>query len=147
MSRISLGNLWSIWMLAAIRRIGYLQCLFWPGFKLYASLALPFTVLCACLYLGVEDWFYLHSHVHSFIWFFHARTPEEVFAARGVKPTLSPNLNTLALVEVISISLSPTLFWLIFFIFLSYFIDMRHQGGPLINMSEECIRTLTRQWE
>ncbi|XP_078439886.1 coenzyme F420 hydrogenase family / dehydrogenase, beta subunit family [Wolffia australiana] len=28
-----------------------------------------------------------------------ARTPEEVFAARGVKPTLSPNLNTLALVE------------------------------------------------
>uniref|UniRef100_A0A0D6R0M3 Coenzyme F420 hydrogenase/dehydrogenase beta subunit C-terminal domain-containing protein n=1 Tax=Araucaria cunninghamii TaxID=56994 RepID=A0A0D6R0M3_ARACU len=29
-----------------------------------------------------------------------ARTPEEVFAAKGVKPTLSPNLNTLALVEV-----------------------------------------------
>lgn len=29
------------------------------------------------------------------------RTPEEVLAARGVKPTLSPNLNTLALVEVI----------------------------------------------
>ncbi len=29
------------------------------------------------------------------------RTVEEVFAARGVKPTLSPNLNTLALVEVI----------------------------------------------
>ncbi|RWR96075.1 7-hydroxymethyl chlorophyll a reductase, chloroplastic isoform X1 [Cinnamomum micranthum f. kanehirae] len=28
-----------------------------------------------------------------------ARTPEEVFAAKGVKPTLSPNLNTLALVE------------------------------------------------
>ncbi|KAH9619659.1 hypothetical protein KSS87_003841 [Heliosperma pusillum] len=28
-----------------------------------------------------------------------ARTPEEVIAARGVKPTLSPNLNTLALVE------------------------------------------------
>ncbi|XP_058724327.1 7-hydroxymethyl chlorophyll a reductase, chloroplastic [Vicia villosa] len=28
-----------------------------------------------------------------------ARTPEEVLAARGVKPTLSPNLNTLALVE------------------------------------------------
>lgn len=30
---------------------------------------------------------------------FLARTPEEVLAARGVKPTLSPNLNTLALVE------------------------------------------------
>ncbi len=29
------------------------------------------------------------------------RTVEEVLAARGVKPTLSPNLNTLALVEVI----------------------------------------------
>jgi hypothetical protein len=29
-----------------------------------------------------------------------ARTPEEVLAARGVKPTLSPNLNVLALVEV-----------------------------------------------
>ncbi|KAH1229196.1 7-hydroxymethyl chlorophyll a reductase, chloroplastic [Glycine max] len=29
-----------------------------------------------------------------------ARTPEEVLAAKGVKPTLSPNLNTLALVEV-----------------------------------------------
>ncbi|GBG65632.1 hypothetical protein CBR_g51515 [Chara braunii] len=28
-----------------------------------------------------------------------ARTPEEVLAARGVKPMLSPNLNTLALVE------------------------------------------------
>lgn len=28
-----------------------------------------------------------------------ARTPEEVLKARGVKPTLSPNLNTLALVE------------------------------------------------
>eukprot|EP00850_Spirogloea_muscicola_P005244 SM000023S07700 [mRNA] locus=s23:992512:997963:+ [translate_table: standard] len=28
-----------------------------------------------------------------------ARTPEEVLAARGVKPTLSPNLNTLALAE------------------------------------------------
>ncbi|KAM3403782.1 hypothetical protein ACQJBY_007101 [Aegilops geniculata] len=28
-----------------------------------------------------------------------ARTPEEVIAARGVKPTLSPNLDTLALVE------------------------------------------------
>ncbi|KAI7735646.1 hypothetical protein M8C21_005193, partial [Ambrosia artemisiifolia] len=27
------------------------------------------------------------------------RTPEEVLAAKGVKPTLSPNLNTLALVE------------------------------------------------
>ncbi|KAK4482512.1 hypothetical protein RD792_009671 [Penstemon davidsonii] len=30
---------------------------------------------------------------------FLARTPDEVLAARGVKPTLSPNLNTLALVE------------------------------------------------
>ena len=29
-----------------------------------------------------------------------ARTPEEVIAAKGVKPTLSPNLDTLALVEV-----------------------------------------------
>eukprot|EP00252_Welwitschia_mirabilis_P020168 TRINITY_DN4884_c0_g1_i2.p1 TRINITY_DN4884_c0_g1~~TRINITY_DN4884_c0_g1_i2.p1 ORF type:complete len:432 (-),score=60.93 TRINITY_DN4884_c0_g1_i2:415-1710(-) len=28
-----------------------------------------------------------------------ARTPEEILAAKGVKPTLSPNLNTLALVE------------------------------------------------
>ncbi|KAI5649875.1 hypothetical protein M9H77_35880 [Catharanthus roseus] len=28
-----------------------------------------------------------------------ARTPEEVLAAKGVKPTLSPNLNTLALIE------------------------------------------------
>ncbi|WOL18970.1 7-hydroxymethyl chlorophyll a reductase, chloroplastic isoform X2 [Canna indica] len=28
-----------------------------------------------------------------------ARTPDEVYAAKGVKPTLSPNLNTLALVE------------------------------------------------
>lgn len=28
-----------------------------------------------------------------------ARTPDEILAARGVKPTLSPNLNTLALVE------------------------------------------------
>ncbi|KAJ4841158.1 hypothetical protein Tsubulata_016921 [Turnera subulata] len=27
-------------------------------------------------------------------------TPDEVLAAKGVKPTLSPNLNTLALVEV-----------------------------------------------
>lgn len=32
------------------------------------------------------------------------RTPEEVLAAKGVKPTLSPNLNTLALVEVLSIT-------------------------------------------
>ncbi|KAL5990228.1 hypothetical protein ACLOJK_011125 [Asimina triloba] len=32
-----------------------------------------------------------------------ARTPDEVLAARGVKPTLSPNLNTLALVEVPSL--------------------------------------------
>ncbi|RLM60722.1 7-hydroxymethyl chlorophyll a reductase, chloroplastic [Panicum miliaceum] len=31
-----------------------------------------------------------------------ARTPDEVIAAKGVKPTLSPNLNTLALVEVAS---------------------------------------------
>lgn len=30
------------------------------------------------------------------------RTPDEVLAAKGVKPTLSPNLNTLALVEVLS---------------------------------------------
>ncbi|KAL5223528.1 hypothetical protein ABZP36_010167, partial [Zizania latifolia] len=28
-----------------------------------------------------------------------ARTPEEVIAAKGVKPTLSPNLSTIALVE------------------------------------------------
>lgn len=28
------------------------------------------------------------------------RTPEEVYKAKGVKPTLSPNLDTLALVEV-----------------------------------------------
>ncbi|CAI5463586.1 unnamed protein product [Closterium sp. Yama58-4] len=35
-----------------------------------------------------------------------ARTEEEVMAARGVKPTLSPNLNTLALVEP---TLSPNL--------------------------------------
>lgn len=33
------------------------------------------------------------------------RTPEEVLAAKGVKPTLSPNLNTLALVEVLPIHL------------------------------------------
>uniref|UniRef100_A0A0D6R520 Coenzyme F420 hydrogenase/dehydrogenase beta subunit C-terminal domain-containing protein n=1 Tax=Araucaria cunninghamii TaxID=56994 RepID=A0A0D6R520_ARACU len=32
-----------------------------------------------------------------------ARTPEEVFAAKGVKPTLSPNLNTLALVEALGV--------------------------------------------
>lgn len=32
--------------------------------------------------------------------FFSNRTPDEVLAAKGVKPTLSPNLNTLALVEV-----------------------------------------------
>eukprot|EP00249_Psilotum_nudum_P006669 c19968_g1_i2 orf=208-1653(-) len=32
-----------------------------------------------------------------------ARTPEEVLEARGVKPTLSPNLNTLALVEAIGV--------------------------------------------
>ena len=42
-----------------------------------------------------------------------ARTPEEVIAAKGVKPTLSPNLNTLALVEVnlsfMSYTLPPSL--------------------------------------
>lgn len=32
-----------------------------------------------------------------------ARTPDEVLAAKGVKPTLSPNLNTLALVEAAGI--------------------------------------------
>ncbi|KAH9325294.1 hypothetical protein KI387_005472, partial [Taxus chinensis] len=32
-----------------------------------------------------------------------ARTPEEVIAAKGVKPTLSPNLNTLALVEALGV--------------------------------------------
>lgn len=32
------------------------------------------------------------------------RTPEEVLAAKGVKPTLSPNLNTLALVEVFPVT-------------------------------------------
>lgn len=31
---------------------------------------------------------------------FYDRTPEEIYAAKGVKPTLSPNLETLALVEV-----------------------------------------------
>lgn len=35
--------------------------------------------------------------------FIYNRTPEEVLAAKGVKPTLSPNLNTLALVEVTGI--------------------------------------------
>ncbi|RZC88657.1 hypothetical protein C5167_016518 [Papaver somniferum] len=33
-----------------------------------------------------------------------ARTPEEVLAAKGVKPTLSPNLNTLALVEAAGVN-------------------------------------------
>lgn len=37
----------------------------------------------------------------NLVFLFSDRTPEEVLAARGVKPTLSPNLNTLALVEVI----------------------------------------------
>ncbi|BBG92617.1 coenzyme F420 hydrogenase family / dehydrogenase, beta subunit family [Prunus dulcis] len=37
-----------------------------------------------------------------------ARTPEEVLAAKGVKPTLSPNLNTLALVEILGI-ITPVL--------------------------------------
>ncbi|XP_059066038.1 7-hydroxymethyl chlorophyll a reductase, chloroplastic-like [Cryptomeria japonica] len=32
-----------------------------------------------------------------------ARTPEEVLAAKGVKPTLSPNLNTLAVVEALGV--------------------------------------------
>ncbi|XP_010243628.1 PREDICTED: 7-hydroxymethyl chlorophyll a reductase, chloroplastic [Nelumbo nucifera] len=32
-----------------------------------------------------------------------ARTPDEVMAAKGVKPTLSPNLNTLALVEAANV--------------------------------------------
>lgn len=36
---------------------------------------------------------------------YSCRTPEEVLAAKGVKPTLSPNLNTLSLVEVCNISL------------------------------------------
>ena len=33
------------------------------------------------------------------------RTPDDVYAAKGVKPTLSPNLDTLALVEVMYFSL------------------------------------------
>lgn len=33
-------------------------------------------------------------------YFSYDRTPEEVYASKGVKPTLSPNLETLALVEV-----------------------------------------------
>lgn len=36
----------------------------------------------------------------SFTFPYSNRTPEEVIAAKGVKPTLSPNLDTLALVEV-----------------------------------------------
>ncbi|GLJ40977.1 hypothetical protein SUGI_0848240, partial [Cryptomeria japonica] len=32
-----------------------------------------------------------------------ARTPEEILAAKGVKPTLSPNLNTLAVVEALGV--------------------------------------------
>lgn len=51
----------------------------------------------------------LNSFTENFHWLcilsFLNRTPDEVLAAKGVKPTLSPNLNTLALVEV-----SPILF-------------------------------------
>ena len=32
-----------------------------------------------------------------------ARSVEDILAARGVKPTLSPNLNTLALVEAVGV--------------------------------------------
>ena len=32
-----------------------------------------------------------------------ARTPEDILKARGVKPTLSPNLNVLATVEALDV--------------------------------------------
>ena len=48
-------------------------------------------------------WFTYYDQGVSFNCYFPHfpnRTPDEVLAAKGVKPTLSPNLNTLALVEV-----------------------------------------------
>ncbi|XXG62066.1 hypothetical protein AAC387_Pa05g0511 [Persea americana] len=58
------------------------------------------------LHLDLKEWKheyedYLVLHIY--------RTAEEVFAAKGVKPTLFPNLNTLALVEAASVKC--LLFW------------------------------------
>lgn len=56
---------------------------------------------------------YFYTSVINFYCFYcplnksiRIRTPEEVLAAKGVKPTLSPNLDTLALVEVRPLSVS-----------------------------------------
>lgn len=46
------------------------------------------------------------------------RTPEEVLAAKGVKPTLSPNLNTLALIEVPFLLFSSLLFLYTIYIYI-----------------------------
>lgn len=39
-----------------------------------------------------------------------ARTPEDILAARGVKPTLSPNLEVLATVEALAGTVKKLLF-------------------------------------
>lgn len=49
-------------------------------------------------FLFCSDFILIVSQFSSLCNFY--RTPEEVLAAKGVKPTLSPNLNTLALIEV-----------------------------------------------
>lgn len=67
-----------------------------------ARYAKKFMLIFSKLHRAAEN---LISHLFDIFFLFcvfHCnRTPEEVLAARGVKPTLSPNLNTLALVEVI----------------------------------------------
>lgn len=60
-----------------------------------------FMLIFSKLHRAAEN---IISHLFDIFFFVFSvcnRTPEEVLAAKGVKPTLSPNLNTLALVEVI----------------------------------------------
>lgn len=65
-----------------IQKIDFLPDLYWQGLFIDKSLLLTFV---------------LERPLNKAI---NIRTPEEVLAAKGVKPTLSPNLDTLALVEV-----------------------------------------------
>ena len=58
------------------------------------------TRLCACMMMHVVTWKLETSMLQLQM---VARCKEDIIKAKGVKPTLSPNLNTLATVEALDV--------------------------------------------
>ncbi|CAM8905536.1 unnamed protein product [Rhodiola kirilowii] len=95
---------------------------------LYARKSQPVEEAVICVQSDPEDRFTPRPVL--------ARTPEEVLAAKGVKPTLSPNLNTLALVEAASNEPETVLHYEFM---QDYKVHMKHLDGHIEEVPYFCL--------